>query len=499
MQNPLQILIGRADRLNQEGHAAAAVDMLTKGMQVIPHNKYLIHRLADILCENEQYQKALDILEEPSLDDNDIRSAELKCRCLAGLKRYGAAEAVIDPILTADRPSADALNLKGELLFQRHAKQAARLYFERAIQADPSYGRAYFNLGLMQLDQGLGKGAVEILEKGFVLSPHVNQVADTYHDLISELNAYERAEPLFIDACRMYPRNKRLAYLLIDILIRQNKFKEAMDQIQSAMAAFGVDDGIIEPALRIRKSLVPANQDDLEESIALCMIVKNEERHLARCLASVKNAVREIVIVDTGSKDRTKDIAEIFGANIYNCEWNRDFSYARNLSISKATADWILILDADETVASSDIGALAKVAQRRNQYARAYSLVTRNYTNDAGVEGWQANDGVYSEEEAGIGWYPSEKVRLFPNKPDIRFENPVHELVEPAIRRAGIPIIKCAVPIHHYGTLDRVTEIKKRPTTTAWERKKLSLTRRIPPPLSSMRFKRRKWVNIARR
>ena len=400
IQNPVQILISRADRLNQEGHAAAAVDMLTNGMQVVPHNKYLIYRLADILCENEQYQKALDILEGLPFEDNDIRSEEFKCRCLAGLKRYQAAEAVIDSILTGDRPSADALNLKGEILFQRHAKQEARLYFERAIQADPSYGRAYLNLGLMQLDQGAGNDAVEILEKGFVLSPTVNHVVDTYHELISEINAYERAEPLFKDARRLYPGNKRLAYLLIDILIQQNKLQEALDEIQSAMAAFGIEDGILEPALRIRKSLAPANQADHKESIALCMIVKNEERHLAKSLASVKKAVSEIVIVDTGSEDRTKDIAAVFGANLYTCEWSQDFSSARNLSVSKAKSDWIFILDADEVVASRDLEAMAAVMHRRNEAPCAYSFVTRNYTNDAGVEGWQASDGAHGSAVA---------------------------------------------------------------------------------------------------
>lgn len=426
----------------------------------------------------------MSILGDLAFEDNDIRSIELKGRCLVELKRYHEAEALIDPIISGDAPSAAVLNLKGELLFQRHAKQAARTCFERAIRIDPSYGRAYINLGLMQLDQEQENEAVETLEKGFILSPNVNCVVDTYHDLICEINAYERAETVFRDARRQYPANKRLAYLLIDILIQQNKLKEALDEIQTAMAGFGLEDGILKPALRIKKSLESSDKDIHQASITLCMIVKNEERHLAKSLASVKNAVREIVVVDTGSEDRTKDIAEIFGADIYTCEWNRDFSSARNLSVSKATSDWIFILDADEVVASRDLEALKAAAHRRTEAPPcAYSFVTRNYTNDAGVEGWQDHDGIYREEEAGIGWYPSAKVRLFPNQPAIRFENPVHELVEPSIRRAGIPIIKCSIPIHHYGTLDRKTEINKKADYYRLGKEKLALNQADPAGL----------------
>ena len=75
---------------------------------------------------------------------------------------------------------------------------------------------------------------------------------------------------------------------------------------------------------------------------------------------------------------------------------------------------------------------------------------------------WLPNDGKYLEEEKGAGWLPSEKVRLFPNDPRIRFANPVHELVEDSVRQAGIKIKKTGIPVHHYGKLDRKkTEAKR--------------------------------------
>ncbi|ALB44531.1 glycosyltransferase [Clostridium beijerinckii] len=84
--------------------------------------------------------------------------------------------------------------------------------------------------------------------------------------------------------------------------------------------------------------------------LSLCMIVKNEEQNLKKCLLNVETIVDEIIIVDTGSIDNTKTIALEFTDKVYDFQWCDDFSAARNFSISKATNDWILILDADEFV-----------------------------------------------------------------------------------------------------------------------------------------------------
>lgn len=84
--------------------------------------------------------------------------------------------------------------------------------------------------------------------------------------------------------------------------------------------------------------------------ISLCMIVKDEEEIIEKSLKEVKNYVDEIIIVDTGSKDRTKEIAKSYTEKIYDFKWCNDFSKARNYSISLATYDWILVLDADEVV-----------------------------------------------------------------------------------------------------------------------------------------------------
>ena len=85
-------------------------------------------------------------------------------------------------------------------------------------------------------------------------------------------------------------------------------------------------------------------------TISLCMIVKNEEKVLARCLDSIKDLMDEIIIVDTGSTDRTKEIAARYTDKIYDFEWNGNFADARNYSFSKASAQYIYCADADEVI-----------------------------------------------------------------------------------------------------------------------------------------------------
>lgn len=92
--------------------------------------------------------------------------------------------------------------------------------------------------------------------------------------------------------------------------------------------------------------------------VSVCMIVKNEEEKLARCLDSILPYSFEIVIVDTGSTDRTKEVAANYTDKIYDFSWNDDFSAARNFSISKASYDWIFILDSDEYVKNLDLEEL---------------------------------------------------------------------------------------------------------------------------------------------
>lgn len=91
-------------------------------------------------------------------------------------------------------------------------------------------------------------------------------------------------------------------------------------------------------------------------SISLCLIVRDEEASLGPCLASFKGSYDELIVVDTGSSDRTVDIAETFGARVEFFPWRDDFSAARNYACSLAQGDWVVMADADELLAPDGIG-----------------------------------------------------------------------------------------------------------------------------------------------
>src|SRR5438876_349352 len=97
--------------------------------------------------------------------------------------------------------------------------------------------------------------------------------------------------------------------------------------------------------------------------ISACLIVKNEQRFLRECLRSVQPLVDEIVVVDTGSTDRTKEIALDFGARVFDFKWNDSFAAARNASLRHARGEWIIVVDSDECIRPFRRAALCRLLQ----------------------------------------------------------------------------------------------------------------------------------------
>jgi tetratricopeptide (TPR) repeat protein len=445
----------------QRGDMDNSVDMLLKGIGNCPDDERLYHALSMILMDAKLFKDALDVLNEmpQDLQDlQDLKRLELVGYCNAGMGLYGKAEEYAEKLLAQNSGSAPALNLKGMLGYEKSKNNEAKIFYNRAIESDPGYGEAYTNLGNLKWNTDQREKALDLFERGFILSPTVTHVFTTYHSTIASFGAFARAEPVFREAIKFYPHHEKLKLLFIDILIQQGKYDAAMKEIEDAMVLFDIKDGFLSAALRIRDMLGPKNikrDSAAKRTVSLCMIVKNEAEDLAKCLRSVKPVVDEMIVVDTGSIDRTKEIASVFGAKVYDFKWTNDFSEARNFSISKASGDWIFLLDADEIVSPLDYDHFLSMVREPPSGVGAYAFETRNYMVRANTIGWIANDGKYDNEEAAEGWIPSTKVRLFPNVPQIRFEYPVHEMVEPSLIRGNFVVKKGSVPIHHYGKLNQ--------------------------------------------
>jgi len=254
--------------------------------------------------------------------------------------------------------------------------------------------------------------------------------------LFYELGELKAAEELFRAALRLDPELPHVDRNLDEIARRR---RMGLTSIQlPASVAMGLKK-VTERALRVARVARP--RDD--QRISLCMIVKDEEAMLGRTLAAAAPHVDEIIVVDTGSTDRTVEIAESHGATILHHEWTGDFAAARNVSIEPATGDWILYLDADEVLVEGDGPKLRALAGRT--WREAFYLVWTNYTGDEG-------DGTAVQHNG---------LRMFRNRPQYRFEGRLHEQYAqhlPGFLRERLELTQ--VRVDHFGYLGVVRDEK---------------------------------------
>jgi len=183
----------------------------------------------------------------------------------------------------------------------------------------------------------------------------------------------------------------------------------------------------------------PPNHPQKPAGISLCMIVKNEERFLAQCLDSVKDFVDEICIVDTGSTDRTIEIARSYGAKIEEHPWRNDFGWARDRALDMATRRWVFQLDADEELLPESYGALRELRD-----APAHHVGVWIRCNNA------------ADDYAGTGTMSHALVRIFPNDPQLRYRGAIHEFVSIDDNPVGISAVPSPVAIVHHGYLAEI-------------------------------------------
>ena len=453
----------QAEKLYFRGETDKAVEALVDAIKVAPDAGRIYALMARIFIEAKRFDEAWAVLEAmPEAARGGLAALELAGYVREGQGRDDEAGTYARRMLSISQSHAAALNLEGVLSFKKGDKPLARKYFEKAIAADPGYGEAYTNLGVLCWGLEQKEEALRHMQQGFNLCPTSQDAASLYYSVVTAMNRFDDAETDFYAATNLYTGHRNLIFLYIDLLIRQEKFTPAMPAIEDALEKFGAGDDALAAALSIREKIGLRQIDKKagRASLSLCMIVRNEETNLLKCLRSVRDVVDEMIIVDTGSTDKTKDIARVFGAEIFDFAWTGDFSAARNFSLAQAQGDWILVVDADEAVSELDHPALRLLIGKGAPSPAAYSIVTRNYILNESVIGWTPNDGRYPEQP-DYGWMESAKVRLFPRAKKIFFTNPVHEVVEASLAQAGIPVFNCNVIVHHYGKLDRDREARK--------------------------------------
>lgn len=180
--------------------------------------------------------------------------------------------------------------------------------------------------------------------------------------------------------------------------------------------------------------------------ISQCMIVKNEEKNIEKALSWGRSVMWEQIVVDTGSTDRTVEIAKKLGAKVFSFPWIDDFAAAKNYAIGKATGAWIALLDADEYMTPKDAGKLPNLL-RQLEERKLEGLST----------GWQQLD------DEGKIFSSGTQIRIFRNDPDIRYRRRIHEQLESVSgRELRVGDAVQELSIFHTGYQSRPSEEKKK-------------------------------------
>jgi glycosyltransferase involved in cell wall biosynthesis len=174
------------------------------------------------------------------------------------------------------------------------------------------------------------------------------------------------------------------------------------------------------------------------KTIALCMIVKNEQEYLRRCLESVKDKVHQIIIVDTGSTDDTISIAKEYTSDIFEIEWTNDFSAARNESIKHAKTDYILVLDADEYL-DENSNLIEEIECEADYY---FTKIYNVMSSDRGLTHLA--------------------IRIFANNKGLHYSNRLHEHLNTMEQKDKLKAAYAKMTIFHTGYTDEMIESREK-------------------------------------
>lgn len=175
--------------------------------------------------------------------------------------------------------------------------------------------------------------------------------------------------------------------------------------------------------------------------LSVCIIAKNEEKHIGECLKRLSPFHFEIVVVDTGSTDRTLEIAKTYTDRIYHFEWCDDFSAARNFCIKKASHDWILSLDSDEYIEALDLSALSRCMETYPESAGRILIRSRF------VQGSQAS-------------FERMRVSRLADRRHFHFAGAIHEQLEARHLSRAKPAFDAPVTVLHVGYDERESDMK---------------------------------------
>jgi tetratricopeptide (TPR) repeat protein len=342
--------------------------------------------------------------------------------------------------------------------------------FDVALEVIPEFGdgRVYWpdfhNYAQRLLASGKLEAAAAALDAAISLDPGRPQAYETLGELRLRQGRWPEAEESFRRALALAPKSSTARYGMGRALRQQGKRRQALEALVAAMEANPRQEwtGELQRALRRGNARVEAQglaplrdraqraidrlravapRPSAQPTISVCMIVRDEQDSLGRCLESVRKLANEIIVVDTGSEDATVEIAQSCGARIHRLAWCDDFSAARNDSLRHATCNWILVLDADDE--------LGNAAGLKEYLATATD-----------VKVCTVRTRIPHREKAGetIVEHP----RLFRNHCGFHYRGPVHEQLCDAMGNPAAADAALDLAVYHHGYLEPEAEQDKR-------------------------------------
>ncbi|MFH1760737.1 MAG: glycosyltransferase, partial [bacterium] len=249
----------------------------------------------------------------------------------------------------------------------------------------------------------------------------------------------DKATDVLLEAIKFFGKQRGLVKPLNHLLEKQNRIHEIIPELEiiTDVELNREDDSTDIHAVKMLLREETEKQDQegekivIRPGISLCMIVKNEEKRLGSCLDSIKYAVEEIIVVDTGSSDKTVETARRYGAKVINSEWDDSFSAARNISLDHAGCQWILWTDADDIFPGESVKKILQI--KNNKTDTCYGFRVKCSVDDDPL-GPVLN-----------------QIRMFPNSKKHRFRYRAHEQILPSLQENGIKTLFTDIIVTHTG------------------------------------------------
>ncbi len=529
---PLSELLQEAQAALEQKEPQRAIALLENMLSQQPSEVALLTALGNLYFSEGQLEEALEYFRRNSdLQPNEV-AVQLQAATTALLvKDYETFEIYMERSLELEPENSHGLKLLATANFRaKQYKEAADLYRQALpdlpedIEIILALGVCFHNLNDKDTSEDCFKRALEIDPNNTVAAENLKALANTttQPEMSTQPNGHISADVL--DNLCSHVQNKTTndpanlpatalvgnldhAQELLDQGLHIESWQETLKSIGQRpfhpeaylhLAEIALESGDTQQAvkcLEVLKGLTPnweipqraleaikqqspgqspgINWPALPENptslrLSVCLIAKDEEKFLGNALQSITNIAHQVVVVDTGSTDRTVAIAEEHGAEVHQFEWCDDFSAARNFALEHARGDWVLVLDADEILPTGEIDHLCDDLSRPNHLGYRLPLVNKIKV-----------DQDDNETADGICYVP----RLFRNAPSLHFVGRVHEQIYSSVLARQIDWqmdsgigTSC---LHHFGY---APEVKKERDKVRRNLKLLEMSIKEQPP-----------------